>query len=107
MQRQEVKQRFFLSRCLTYLIVLIMALFAYKYAIESYRLFFKDHVSVDAETGQSATDDVLLAAFFLFFMTLLHVSLTYQVDPNGASQRASIYLSRSFHELKSLESGRG
>lgn len=66
---------------LTYTIAVIMSLLMYKYSVEVYRVVFSDHVTVEAEIGQSLTDDVLLATIFIFFATLLHASLTFKVQP--------------------------
>ena len=81
MQRRETKDRFLISRVLTYSIVLIMGLFFYKYAVIVYRLVMCDHVSVEIENGQSIADNILLATIFTFFGTLLYASLIFKVQP--------------------------
>ena len=45
MQRSEIKDRFCMSKTMTFSVVIIFALITYKYGMEIYRLLYSNHVS--------------------------------------------------------------
>ena len=86
---------------LTFTVVAIMMLLFYKYAIEIYRLMCSEHVSSEAEIGQSFTDNLLLIAILLLFNTLLYASLAFQKDKKKRLSRRQYRDNLLFSELQS------
>lgn len=103
MQRPEIKSRFFLSKMLTFTVVVIFAILAYKYGMEVYRLLCSEHVSFQVEMGQSAVDDILLGLMFFFFITLIYTSMAFQVDESKGRNKYRGYAMR--YGLQSNEYG--
>ena len=103
MQRSEIKDRFCVSKTLTFSIVIIFALLSYKYGMEIYRLLCSEHVSFQVEMGQSRVDDLLILALFFFFYTLLYTSFVFKVDDSKASNKYRGYCMR--YGIKSCEYG--
>ena len=95
MKRDEIKDRFCVSKTLTFSVVIIFMILGYKYVIEVYRLLLSEHVSFQVEMGQSATDDLLVGTLFFFFTTLLYASLSFKADGSKGLNKYRGYCMRN------------
>lgn len=80
MQSQEIKKRFSLAKLLTSLSAVFFMMICVKYGLEVYRILISDEVSIEAEMGQGAVDDLLLGTIIVFFGTMLYVNLCFRFE---------------------------
>ena len=99
MSKPEIKDRFCISKILSFTVAVILGLFMFKYAADVYRLVGSDNVSIITEIGLSTTDDMLLMAIYFFFITLMYAGLQFRADPSRCSLAKKRYLAQGLGVL--------